>query len=205
MSEYFEIALHKSSSRSCVSYFNNKSDIETIDPKIEEKSHSDILNTFSRMIEASLNVLLKDKSLCMDENFLYRFLYANKFDCNNAMDMLLNYLNYKQNTNILKNINIFDRKIQLALSDGNPGLLSQRDRRGRKVITFTAANWNTSKYSLEDVYRALLLTLDKLLENLQNQALGFVVIVDWTNFSFKQSTHLLPRILKTMIEGLQVR
>ena len=55
-----------------------------------------------------------------------------------------------------------------------------------------------------DVYRAFLLTLDKLLEKIKNQMLGFVVIVDWTNFTYRQSTHLSPKILKLMIEGLQV-
>ncbi|XP_061387014.1 clavesin-2-like [Musca vetustissima] len=156
------------------------------------------------MAASSLNLALKEKSFCSDDCFLSRFLHARKFDCDQAMDLLIKYLQYKQNNaQILKDINIFDEQIQLALRDGNPGLLNQRDRRGRKVITFTAANWNTSKYSLLDIYRALLLTLDKLLEDVQNQALGFVVIVDWTNFTFKQSSYLTPKILKTMIEGLQ--
>lgn len=50
----------------------------------------------------------------------------------------------------------------------------------------------------------MLLTLEKLLENKQNQANGFVAIVDWTNFTLRQSAHLNPKILKLMIEGLQV-
>ena len=34
---------------------------------------------------------------------------------------------------------------------------------------------------------------------------GFVIIVDWSEFTFKQSTWIQPHILKLMIEGLQVR
>ncbi|XP_075151269.1 clavesin-2-like [Haematobia irritans] len=202
MSEYFEISINRAyNNKNFSSYFDKG--FET--PKGNQvKNHQYLLKKFSDMAASSLNFALKEKSCCNDESFLYRFLYARKFDCDNAMELLINYLQYKQNNaQILKDINIFDEQIQMALRDGNPGLLNQRDRRGRKVVTFTAANWNTSKYRLQDIYRALLLTLDKLLEDVQNQALGFVVIVDWTNFTYKQSTHLTPKILKNMIEGLQ--
>ncbi|XP_065357389.1 clavesin-2-like [Calliphora vicina] len=202
MSEYLEIAINKSMNKSChnnLKYFPNHDNIK----KKLEGNHQQILEIFRSMIESSINLALKDKSICFDDSFLYRFLYAKKFDCNAAMDLIINYLVNKRNTMIWQNINIFDEKIQHALVDGNPGILNERDRRGRQVITFTAANWNTSKYSLEDIYRALLLTLDTLLEDIQNQALGFVIIVDWTNFTYKQSKYLTPKIMKHIIEGLQ--
>ncbi|XP_046802199.1 clavesin-2-like [Lucilia cuprina] len=201
MSEYLEIALNKTlhANYNNFKYFQNQDN----NRKKQEGNHQQILETLRKAIESSLNLALKDKSICFDDNFLYRFLYARKFNYKAAMDLLINYLKNKKNDMIWQNINVFDQKIQHALLDGNPGILTERDRRGRQVITFTAANWNTSKYSLEDIYRALLLTLDTLLEDIQNQALGFVIIVDWTNFSYKQSTHLSPKILKNIIEGLQ--
>lgn len=205
MSEYFEISVNRAyPHRGLPTYFDNGMTNGKTNQN-SSKNHQYLLKKFNDMAASSLNLALKEKSFCSDDSFLSRFLYARKFDCDAAMELLIKYLQYKQNNaQILKEINIFDEQIQLALRDGNPGLLNQRDRRGRKVVTFTAANWNTSKYSLQDIYRALLLTLDKLLEDVQNQALGFVVIVDWTNFTYKQSTYLTPKILKTMIEGLQV-
>lgn len=73
---------------------------------------------------------------------------------------------------------------------------------GRSVIILTGSNWDCS-YSLLSIYRALLFCLEHLIENIHNQCNGFVVIVDWTEFTFKQTTYLKPSILKTMIEGLQ--
>ncbi|XP_053960010.1 clavesin-2-like [Anastrepha ludens] len=162
------------------------------------------LDLFREMIGASVNLALRDKSCCMDTNFLNRFLYATKFDCEAALDLLIKYLLFKENNkHILQRLSIFDENIQTSLRDGNPSVLKQRDRKGRKVLTFAAANWDVNKYSSDDVFRAMLLSLDKLLENVENQALGFVVIVDWTNFTYKQSTHLSPKLLKLMIECLQ--
>ena len=38
----------------------------------------------------------------------------------------------------------------------------------------------------------------------ETQIHGFVMIVDWTEFTFKQSTKLSPKMLKMIVEGLQV-
>lgn len=69
-------------------------------------------------------------------------------------------------------------------------------------MIFTA-NWDHCAYSLEVIYRALLLTMERLIEKPRNQLNGFVVVVDWSAFSFRQSSSLNPRVLKLMIEGLQ--
>ncbi|KRF99260.1 uncharacterized protein Dwil_GK27577 [Drosophila willistoni] len=100
-------------------------------------------------------------------------------------------------------MSIFDNKIELSLRDGNPRVLKSRDRKGRKILTFLAANWIPQKYTLLDLYRSFLLTIDKLLDNVENQALGFVVIVDWTDVTMNQARYLTPTIIKLMIEGLQ--
>lgn len=84
-----------------------------------------------------------------------------------------------------------------------PGVLKEKDRKGRCLLLLTASNWDCS-YSLLTIYRALLLCLDNLTNDLHNQANGFVVIVDWTEFTYKQTTQLKPSILRLMIEGLQV-
>lgn len=201
MAEYLEFAVNKNVGNSCyINYFHK----QQIEKNKTEQNNLKALEKFKRMIESSTNLALKDKSICYDNSFLFRFLYARKFNCEDAMNLLINYFLNKRNNIIMQNINIFDKKIQDALLDGNPGLIYERDRRGRKVITFNAANWDTNKYALEDIYRAFLLTLDTLLEDIQNQMLGFVIIVDWTNFSYKQSLYITPTILKSIIDGLQV-
>lgn len=202
MAEYLEFVANKNIQNGY--YFRNIPNQENEKTKTE-KNLQKVLENFKRMIESSTNLALKDKSICYDNSFMFRFLYARKLNCDDAMALLINYFLNKRNNTCMQNINIFDIKIRYALLDGNPGIIAERDRRGRKVITFSAANWDVSKYALEDIYRAFLLTLDALLEDTQNQVLGFVIIVDWTNFSYKHSMHITPNGLKLIIDGLQVK
>lgn len=163
------------------------------------------LHQLKELIGASMDYALKDKSCCQDDEFLTRFLFARKFDVAQAFQLVINYHAFRQNNGLLlQRLSALDESIQMALREGYPGVLKERDRRGRTVLVFFTANWDPSLYNLLTVYRAMLLSLEKLLGDKQNQANGFVAIVDWTNFTLRQSSHLNPKVLKMMIEGLQV-
>lgn len=58
--------------------------------------------------------------------------------------------------------------------------------------------------SFTDILRAILLSLEVLIEDPELQINGFLLIIDWSNFSFKQASKLTPSILRLAIEGLQV-
>ncbi|KFP77474.1 Clavesin-1, partial [Acanthisitta chloris] len=60
-----------------------------------------------------------------------------------------------------------------------------------------------SRNSFIDILRAILLSLEVLIEDQELQINGFILIIDWSNFSFKQASKLTPSILKLAIEGLQ--
>uniref|UniRef100_A0A1B6DGL7 CRAL-TRIO domain-containing protein n=1 Tax=Clastoptera arizonana TaxID=38151 RepID=A0A1B6DGL7_9HEMI len=139
-----------------------------------------------------------------DDEFLMRFIRARKMNVEESYLLLCNYYDYrKKNQELFDNMTLKDTLIQQALYDGFPGVLANRDRKGRCIILFFCNHWDHCNYSLEVIYRSLLLSLDKLLDNPQNQFNGFVFVVDWTDFSLRQSTNLSPRILKSMIDGLQ--
>lgn len=171
----------------------------------EPRDRSKALTDLKDRIGASIDFAFKDKSCMQNDEFLYRFLFAKKLNVDEAFQLLINYYKYRQrNPDLFNDMSIMTDSVQMCLKDGFPGVLSDRDRRGRKVLVYFAANWNFASYSLLSVYKATLLTLDRLLLDKQNQANGFIVIVDWTNFTFRQSSHLNPKILKLMIEGLEV-
>lgn len=86
-----------------------------------------------------------------------------------------------------------------------PAVLEKPDHFGRRLIVLYSANWDVIKYGLATIYRSILLTLEKLIDSDECQINGFVIIVDWSQFTFRQSTWLNPKILKLMIEGLQVK
>lgn len=139
-----------------------------------------------------------------DDEFIERFLRARKYQLEDSFELYANYYLYRQrNKDLFIRFNAQDVLIQQALRDGFPGISDQRDRKGRCILLFLASRWNHHCYSLLTIYRSLLLSLEFLIAEEINQLTGFVIIVDWTEFSFKQSTNLNPRIIKLMIEGLQ--
>ncbi|XP_021376060.1 clavesin-2-like isoform X1 [Mizuhopecten yessoensis] len=139
-----------------------------------------------------------------DEAFVTRFLRARKYDTFEAFKLFARYFEFRQdNTNLFKKFQASEPGIKDALYDGLPGVLPNLDHFGRKIIVLYSANWDNNRYGLASIYRAILLTLEKLIDNDEAQINGFVVIVDWSQFTFKQSTWLSPKVLKLMIEGLQ--
>ncbi|XP_073961630.1 clavesin-2-like [Choristoneura fumiferana] len=152
-------------------------------------------------VDSSLNLALRDKSRCQDDAFLRRFLHARKHDVQQSFELLVAYHQYRR-----EHAELWapaDGGVLRALADGLPGVLAQRDRRGRCVLLMFAANWTPQACPLLAVYRALLLTLERTLHDPQNQANGYVIIVDWSEFTFKQSCSLQAKVLKLMIDGLQ--
>lgn len=138
--------------------------------------------------------------------FILRFLRARKFDVSEAFKLYTRYFEYRQeNSNLFRKFQAAEPSIKEALFDGLPGVLPHHDHFGRKILVLYSANWDNTRYGLAAIYRAILLTLEKLIDDEETQINGFVIIVDWSQFTFKQSTWLNPKILKLMIEGLQVR
>lgn len=139
-----------------------------------------------------------------DDEFILRFLHARKFNVEESFNLLCNYYLYRQkHKHLFIKFNAHESSIQQALRDGFPGVLPQPDKHGRCVLLVFTSNWDHCLYSLTTIYKAILLSLEKLIENLDNQKKGFVIIVDWSEFSFRQSTNLNPKVLKLIIEGLQ--
>lgn len=139
-----------------------------------------------------------------DDAFLLRFLRARKFDVTCAFNLYCQYFQYRQkNRTIFKTFQASEIGIKQALLDGFPGVLPQPDHYGRRILIIFTSNWDHWRYGLVSIYRAIILSLERLLEEEDTQVNGFVIIVDWTEFSFKQSSQLNPKLLKLIIEGLQ--
>ncbi|XP_062576140.1 clavesin-2-like [Saccostrea cucullata] len=139
-----------------------------------------------------------------DDAFLLRFLRARKFDTVEAFKLFARYFEFRQNNpSLFKNFNASEPGIKASLYDGIPSVLPNCDPQGRRIIVVFAANWDSGRYQLPSVYRAILLTLEKLIDDEACQINGFVIVVDWSQFTFGQSRSLNPKVLKQMVEGLQ--
>ncbi|XP_029001982.1 clavesin-1-like isoform X2 [Betta splendens] len=139
-----------------------------------------------------------------DDDFILRFLRARKFDQLETFRLLAQYFQFRQqNLDMFQSFKVDDPGIKRALMDGFPGVLETPDQQGRKILILFASNWDQSRNSFTDILRAILLSLEVLIENPELQINGFILIIDWSNFSFKQASKLTPNILKLAIEGLQ--
>nr|XP_061810254.1 clavesin-1-like [Nerophis lumbriciformis] len=139
-----------------------------------------------------------------DDDFILRFLRARKFDPVETFRLLAQYFQFRQqNLDMFQSFKVDDPGIKRALTDGFPGVLETPDQHGRKILILFASNWDQNRNSFTDILRAILLSLEVLIEKPELQINGFVLIIDWSNFSFKQASKLTPNILKLAIEGLQ--
>uniref|UniRef100_S4RBI0 Clavesin-2 n=1 Tax=Petromyzon marinus TaxID=7757 RepID=S4RBI0_PETMA len=140
-----------------------------------------------------------------DDAFVLRFLRARKFHHFEAFKLLAQYFEYRQqHLDMFKNFKATDQGIRQALRNGFPGVLSHSDHYGRKILVIFASNWDQIRYTFVDILRAILLSLETMIEEPELQVNGFVLIIDWSNFSFKQASKLTPGMLRLAIEGLQV-
>ncbi|XP_035284337.1 clavesin-1-like [Anguilla rostrata] len=139
-----------------------------------------------------------------DDAFILRFLRARKFNQLETFKLLAQYFQYRQqNLEMFQNFKADDPGMKRALMDGFPGILETPDQYGRKILILFASNWDQSRNSFSDILRAILLSLEVLIEDPELQINGFILIIDWSDFSFKQASKLTPSILKLAIEGLQ--
>ncbi|KAG7173400.1 clavesin-2-like [Homarus americanus] len=150
-----------------------------------------------------------------DHPFLLRFLRAKKFRVGDAFLLLCRYFEYRQrHRELFRGLNVgsgggecggggSETGIQTALLDGLPGVLAERDPCGRPIIVLLASNWDHSRYDVRTVYQAVLLTLERLVEDEAVQAAGVVAILDWSNFPARLTTSLSPKLLRLMLDGLQ--
>lgn len=72
------------------------------------------------------------------------------------------------------------------------------------MFIVTLSSFNPCRYTFVDILRAILLSLESMIEDPELQVNGFILIIDWSNFTFKQASKLTPSMLRLAIEGLQV-
>lgn len=148
-----------------------------------------------------------------DPPFLMRFLRAKKFRVGDAFLMLCRYFEYRQrHRELFRGMTIAGggtgeeeggTNVQAALLDGIPGVLAERDQLGRPIVIILASNWNFNSYDVNVIYKATLLTLERLVEDEAVQSNGVVAIIDWSSFPARHTTSLKPKVLRMMLDGLQ--
>lgn len=96
------------------------------------KDRTVALQSFKNLIRTCEDFELKH-NLPQDDKTLQKFLYARKFDLSESFLLLKNYYWYrKRHPEIFDNFNLDAEDIRLALENCVPGVLRQKDRKGKK-------------------------------------------------------------------------
>lgn len=138
-----------------------------------------------------------------DDRFLLRFLRSKKFNVQRSYAMFENYRQFfRDHPEIAAGLN--PKAVRHVWDEGVLGGLKQRDLRGRSVIVTFPGRWDPASHALEDVLRALILQLEYMIMSEETQVKGFVLLADFTDFSFHQMSSLKPWYIQTMATLMQV-
>ena len=137
-----------------------------------------------------------------DDEFLIRFLRARKYDKDKAFQLLVNYSQFRRkHVAFFKSLNA--SYLRPVFEDGLPMVSPARDHLGRTLVFLFAGCWNTKLYTFEDILRALLFTVEYLIESERTQLFGFVLVIDFTGWKFNDCNLLRKQHLQDAIVVFQ--
>ena len=152
--------------------------------KIAQKELNETIDTRSLDIEALRDKIKLRPDILInrdDDEFLIRFLRARKYNKDKAFDLLCHYCQFRRkHQTFFKSLKV--SCLRPVFEDGLPMVSPVRDQNGRSVIFLFSGNWNTSLYTFEDILRALLLTVEYLIESERTQLFGVTLVIDFTGW-----------------------
>jgi len=132
--------------------------------------------------------------------FLLKFLRSRKFDVEAAYSLLEKYYNVRENKpEVFRNLT--RKNVKRTMEQGIVGVLPQRDKKGRVILTFNFSKWNMSlPFHFEKLLRVFVYTLEKLFESEETQINGVAVICSLSQLSVLQTKSLGSAMIEKVVE-----
>lgn len=141
-----------------------------------------------------------------DDKFLLRFLRTKKFDLNRAEQLYINYHTVRRkHSELLGEISL--QSAEGVIRSGIITVLPHRTTAGCRVLVARPNKWDMDTVRPEEILKALLVVLDKLLEEEETQVHGIVVFENFEGLPLVQILHLAktePIKKGVMLELIQV-
>ncbi|XP_074656085.1 alpha-tocopherol transfer protein-like isoform X1 [Tubulanus polymorphus] len=159
---------------------------QTLSIELQKKAYMELNEKAewrSRDIQALRDMVIAHPGLTArtDDAFLLRFLRARKFDYDRAFKLLVNhYKIQKKYPEIYSDFR--PSTVKHVFDDGIVNVLPSRDRFGCRILVQRPGLYDAVNmpYSVNDAFKATLITLEKLVEEEETQINGIQVIVDLT-------------------------
>nr|XP_022914621.1 alpha-tocopherol transfer protein-like [Onthophagus taurus] len=152
--------------------------------------------------KASGETTEKTVSTLTDKKAIVRFLRARKFDSKKAFQMIQRYYLMKLKCPELFRCplpseceNVFDLQAQF--------MLPNRDQLGRRIYIIRVDNFDASKASIDEIFRANVLALEQVVKEEQTQICGIVVVLDMAGLSLNHAKFFTPYYAKKTVELVQ--
>lgn len=118
-----------------------------------------------------------------DDKFLLAFLRARKFDVDKALQLYLNYHQFRQKyAGTLSSLNA--PSVEHVLKSGVIAIPDTRFYNGSKAICVYPQKWDYETVPFLDNFRATIIILDKLIEDEETQVHGLSVVYNFEGTSF---------------------
>ena len=118
-----------------------------------------------------------------DDKFLLAFLRARKFDVDKALQLFVNYHQFRQKyAGFLSTLNA--PSVEHILRSGVLSVPDSRFYNGSKAICVYPQKWDYETVPFLDNFRATMLVLDKLIEDEETQIHGISVVYNFEGTSF---------------------
>ncbi|KAL1513481.1 hypothetical protein ABEB36_002887 [Hypothenemus hampei] len=169
-----------------------------------EKELNEIPGKYELELEALRSLVSNDKNLTVPntDEFLVRFLRARKFDSTKAFQMLQRYYMMK-----LKYPELFQCPLPSDCSKTfdlqAQCMLQHRDQWGRRIYIIRVDSFDSSKVTIEDIFRTNVLALEQIVRETKTQIAGIVVILDVAGLSLQHAKFFTPYYAKRMVELVQ--
>lgn len=169
--------------------------------KWAERNIGENPNTKLELIE-ELRDMIFERGECepvrTDDAFLVRFLRSRNFIVKMAHRLFVKYHIFREeNPNYFTNVNY--TKL-LALGDTDifsvPPYL---DQDGRRMLFFRIGDWNTSEFTTDELFQAVIFLIQAAILEPKYQILGGVCIIDVANLSAGHAWYMTPTIAKNML------
>ena len=138
-----------------------------------------------------------------DDEFLLRFLRAKSFDKDSAFQLLCRYYEFrKEHKSLFTELTV--PELRYVLEDGFPCFLPDRIQDEARIMILFAGAWDTEKYQLEEIMKAIILSLEHASKDEENQKNGIILIVDFSGWSSTHATQLKISSVKQLVGIFQV-
>jgi len=137
------------------------------------------LSRFKELVQRETDLKFPEN----DGQFLLRFLRVGKYDLKKALDRLKRYYKIREQYKTDYE-NMKPSELLPVLKQNIHGILRVREESGCAILFFKFGDWDPEKVNVNDVYKTVMLDLEKTIDESATQIYGVKLVFDINGFSF---------------------